>query len=224
MKITGVILTKRGKVTKTKDSLSFCDEIIVVKRNNITDFAEERNKSLEKAKNKWVIFLDDDEIVSQPLRHELSTINYELFSGYYIKRRDFMWGRELKYGETGSINLLRLAKKNAGLWRRKVHEYWDVSGKVGELNNPILHYPHQSVKEFIESINKFSGLHAYANYEENKKSSLIKIIFWPKFKFYYNFFVKLGFLDGIHGFIVILLMSFHSFLAWSKLWIHQNQK
>ena len=63
-----------------------------------------------------------------------------------------------------------------------------------------------------------STLHAQANLEEGKKSSLIKITVWPCGKFFYNYVLRLGFLDGVQGFVFALMMSFHSFLAWSKLW------
>jgi hypothetical protein len=86
-----------------------------------------------------------------------------------------------------------------------------------------LHYSHPTVKEFVKDINYFSTLHAKANREEGKIPSLAKIVIWPLGKFIYNMVFRLGFLDGMQGFIVGILMSFSSFLAWSKAWINQRR-
>lgn len=133
-----------------------------------------------------------------------------------------MWGRELAHGETGNIRLLRLARKDAGRWRRRVHETWDVRGATGELKNLLLHYPHQSLREFIADVDRMSTLHARAHLEAGVRSNLLKIIFWPAGHFFKNWAFKLGFLDGTPGFVVAAVMSFHSFLAWSKLWLSQR--
>lgn len=130
-----------------------------------------------------------------------------------------MWGKELKHGETGNVKLLRLAKRDAGLWVRAIHEIWEIKGRVGELKNPLLHYPHQTLREFIADIDWMSTLHAEENKKEGKRSDLFKIIFYPKLKFIDSWILKLGFLDGTPGFIVAIMMSLHSFLAWSKLWL-----
>lgn len=246
MKLSVVILTKNEEknISEAIQSVDFADEIIIIddissdktveiansksikvyKRRLNGDFAGQRNYGLYKAKNEWVLFLDADERPSKGLVDELITMKDEpVYDGFKIKRKDFIWGKKLRYGETGSIKLLRLARKGAGKWKRKVHEYWDIIGNVGELKNPILHYPHQTIKEFINDIDYFSTLHAEANRQEGKKSSLLKIIFWQRFKFFNNWILKLGFLDGTQGFIMALMMSFHSFLAWSKLWLMQRK-
>jgi hypothetical protein len=135
-----------------------------------------------------------------------------------------LFGRELKHGEYstsgafGNARIMRLAKKTAGRWVRPVHEVWKVKGKTGILKNPLNHYPHPTLMKFISNINYFSTIHARALKDEGKSSSLVKVIVWPPGKFVYNYFFRLGFLDGMQGFIAALMMSFHSFLSWSKLY------
>jgi glycosyltransferase involved in cell wall biosynthesis len=245
--ISAIVLTKNEEknIKDCLKSLSFADEIIVIddysqdrtreiakkmgarvfKRSLNEDFASQRNFGLDKANSKWVLFVDADERVSEKLRDEIIQITANPFiekCGFFIKRRDFLWGKELRYGEVGRIKLLRLACKDSGKWVRRVHEKWRVVGRTGTLNNPINHHPHASLREFLLSINRLSTLHARANKEEGKKSSLVKIIFWPLGHFLVNFFVKKGFLDKTPGFMVAMMMSFHSFLSWSKLWILQR--
>ena len=207
----------------------------IYKRKLNGDFAAQRNYGLNKARGKWILFIDADERVTEALASEISNIStrggpasgwkYQVstnFSGFYFRRIDFMWGKALKHGETASVRFLRLVKKGSGVWRRKVHEVWDINGETHELANPIYHYSHPTLRAFLAKINKFSTLHAIANKEEGKNSSILKIVIWPIGHFVYNFIFRLGFFDGIPGFAVAVVMSFNSFLAWSKLWFYQK--
>jgi len=249
MNISAVVLTKNEEknIKNCLESVSFCDEVViiddfstdrtekiskrygakVIKRKLANDFSKQRNIGLEKALGKWVLFVDADEVVSTPLRNEIVQATNDPISrqyiGYRLKRTDVLWGREIKHGETGSITLLRLALRESGKWRRGVHEEWEVMGPIHTLKSPLMHYPHQTIREFISSVNKQSSIHAQENAKEGKKSSLIKIIFWPIAKFISNFFGKGGFLDGMPGLIISLTMSLHSYLAWSKQWLSQKK-
>ncbi len=186
------------------------------------DFAAQRNFGLEKAKGNWVLFLDADERITPELKKEilssLQSASVIKCNGFLLKRSDYFGGRILKHGETAKVRLLRLGKKNAGQWQREVHEKWEVKGKVAELKNPLQHYPHQALNDFIDHINFHSTLHAQALKKEGVKPSLFRIVFYPKAKFIQNYVFRLGFLDGTAGIIVALMMSFHSFLANSKLY------
>lgn len=247
--ISAVILTKNeeGNIADCLESLKWCDEIIVIDDNSEdetselakkmgasvylhslnNDFSQQRNFGLSKAKNDWVLFVDADERVTEALASEIKNQILKIknnYNGFYIKRKDFIWGRELKHGETGNIKLLRLAKKGAGKWEGKVHEEWKVQGKIGQLNNPLLHYSHQSMTDFLKEINFYTDIRARELYEKGVKVNFFSIIVYPKAKFFVNYFFKLGFLDGIPGFIFALVMSFHSFLARGKLWLIWQEK
>ena len=241
-KITAAVLTKNegGNIEKCLESLSFCDEIIVVddhssdetikiaknyadrviKRRLNDDFGAQRNFALSKAQNEWVLFVDADERISKSLALEIrKAVENTRFAGYLLKRSDVLWGRTIKYGEAGKIKLLRLAKKHSGRWERRVHETWVLRGETSTLKNPIIHYPHRNISEFIKHIDHFSSLHAKENLKEGKKPSAVKICLMPQAHFLRNYIFRLGFLDGLRGFLGAYIMSFHSFLAWSKMFL-----
>lgn len=235
------------------ESLQWCDEIVVIddysndktieiakkfgakvyQRHLNDNFADQRNFGLEKAKGSWVLFVDADERVSKKLRDEIlrliSSQNFAIaekcdgYYGYYLKRRDFFGGRWLKYGETANVELLRLARKNSGKWVRKVHETWSVKKRVGKLNNPLLHYPHLAMSDFLNEVNFYSTLHADALHVQGVKPSLFRLMANPLGKFCQNYFLRLGFLDGMPGLVVALMMSFHSFLARAKLYTRKTR-
>jgi glycosyltransferase involved in cell wall biosynthesis len=250
--ISAVILTKNEEknILDCLESVFWADEIVVVDdnsqdrtidviknysakvkifKNNLNgDFSAQRNFALSKTTKDWVLFADTDERISNNLREEINTVlidekNSPKNKGFYIPRRDIMWGRILKHGETGSIKLLRLAKRDAGVWQGKVHEEWIIDGKVGKLEEQIVHYPHQTVNEFLKEINFYTTLRAKELYGKKTKVELKDIVVYPIGKFFVNYFLKFGFLDGIEGLIVSILMSFHSYLVRAKLWSYYKK-
>lgn len=245
--ITVIILTKNEEenIERCLKSVRWCDEIIIIddvstdktleiakkykttiythKLNN--DFSAQRNFGISKAKGEWILFVDSDEVVSDALAFEISNAialkdqNLNSFNGFFIKRIDFMWGKQLRHGETGGIKLLRLAKKNSGLWIGMAHEKWEVEGAIETLVNPLLHFPHRILYEFLREINFYTDIKVEELKLKNNKVSFWQIFFYPSGKFIINYFLKRGFLDGIHGLVFAITMSFHSFLVRSKLFL-----
>ncbi len=240
--LTVVVLTHNDEtnVVDCLESLSFADELIIVDDNSTDrtrelaktytsniferelrgNFADQRNFALNHSHSDWILFVDSDEVVSEKMREEIKlAIRRKGISGYYIKRFDYVWGKRIRYGEVGTVRLLRLAKQNSGKWHGKVHEEWRVKGKTLELNAPLVHIPHQSVKEFLEEIDNYSSLRAKALYEEGVKASAFSIFFYPVVKYFVNYYLKKGYRDGIPGFIYACMMSMHSFMVRSKLYL-----
>jgi hypothetical protein len=176
---------------------------------------------MSQAKGQWILFVDADERVTKGLAKEIveHVSTDKDTGGYYIQRCDHLFGKFLKHGETGNIEILRLAKKGAGLWAGKVHEVWVTKDKTKTLHSPLLHYPHVTVGEFLRDINFYSTLRAEELYEMKEHVSWWSIILYPKAKFIQNYFLRLGILDGVPGFILAAMMSFHSFLVRGKLWL-----
>jgi len=251
--ISVIILTKNEEknIERAMKSVQFCDEIIIVddgstdktleicqnskvktqifKRLVKGNFAEQRNRAMTKASNKWILFLDADEEITPELQKEIMKhIQTEEKGTYLIKRRDFFWGKELKYGETEKVRnkgLIRLIKKGDGLWKGAVHEEFvsNLSLQPGEMEGFINHFPHQTLKEFIEEVNIYSDVRARELFSKGFHATIFQILFFPFVKFNYNYFVKRGFLDGAPGFVYAFLMSFHSFLVRTKLFQMQNK-
>ncbi|NTU73189.1 glycosyltransferase family 2 protein [Candidatus Roizmanbacteria bacterium] len=245
IKISAIILARdeEKNVEKAIKSVDFADEILVIDDNSEDktklvaqrmgarvvehalnyDFAAQRNFGQAEAKGQWLLYLDADEVLSKELQGEIKSItDYdESHTAFYIPRRDFMWGTELKYGETRKARtqgIIRLVKKGSGLWTGKVHEEWTGEGKKMHLSHFINHYPHQSVRDFLQSINWYSTLRALELYKNKEQVKSFELFFKPLVKFIYTYFFLFGFIDGPAGFLYSFMMSFHSFLVRAKLY------
>lgn len=238
--ITAVILAKNeeNNLVDCLDSLMWASEIIViddestdrtmelaksknakvVRRALRQNFSKQRNYALTIAENEWVLFVDADERVSPELAQEiLKVVSDNKKDGYFIPREDKLFGKILKHGELSNKKFIRLGK--TGKWNGAVHEEWKINGKVGTLKNPLIHLPHQSLSEFISEINFYTTIRAEELYKQGIRSSWYSIILYTKGKFLYTYLIKLGFLDGLPGFVLSLIMSMHSFLVRSKLYL-----
>ncbi len=252
LKLSFVILTKNEEKNLErclKSIQKFADEIIIIdefshdktidvagkfnavliQNENSEDFGRARNLGLEKAKNEWVFFVDADEILKFQNSNFKTQIENSNFKSYKIKRVDEMWGREIKHGENGRWNEIRLMSKDAGCWMGEVHERFEPEdeGGIGDLKDIVLkHYPHQSVSEFLDEVNFYSELRAKELFEQGIKSNVWKIILYPFCKFVLDYFLWLGFLDGAPGFVIAAMMSLHAFLVRTKLYLlcRQNNK
>lgn len=249
MSISAIIITRdeEDNIEGCLESLRWCNEIIIIDDNSKdktvdkarrytdkiftrplnNDFSEQRNYALSKAKYDWILFIDADEKVTSSLRKEIQEkINEQVneYSGFLVKRKDFIWGMKIKHGEAGDIKLLRMAKRSSGEWQGKIHEVWKINGKISELKNPLFHYPHQTIGEFIKDINVYTTIRAQELFISGTSAYWTSVIFYPLGKFFYNYFFKLGFLDGIAGLVYAVIMSFHSFLVRGKLWLLWQEK
>lgn len=238
--ITTIILHKNAEehLEKALASVQWCDERIIIDDNStknienlakkydavvikrpLTRFDEQRNFGLQQTHTPWIMFLDADEIVSLQLAEEIKHITRNTKrSAFFVQRHDIFLGKTLRFGETGNIKFIRLARKDAGLWKRPVHETWDVHGQTGILEHVLLHTPHESISSFIEKINHYTDLEVQYRKEQGEKFSLINLFLYPHAKFFVNYICKLGFLDGFSGFVMAWMMSLHSLVVRVKMY------
>lgn len=241
MKITGVVLARNEeKSIKTAlESLHFCSEVLVIDDGSTDNtikyakelgatiiklpvsksFANARNTAMKHATNDWILYIDADEQVTPELATEIQMCKGDK-DAYLIPRRDYFWSTELHWGETRTARtkgIIRLVKKESGSWVGMVHEVFACFGNQGKLSGFINHIPHQTVREFIREINKYSSLRSVEMRANSHSVSVFELIFYPFGKFIYTYFIKLGFLDGAPGFVYSFIMAFHSFLVRSKI-------
>jgi hypothetical protein len=104
-----------------------------------------------------------------------------------------------------------------------VHEHVRVHGSVARFKNDIRHYVFTGLEDQIETNNEFSTLGAEDLHARKKKFSILKLVFKPFGKFFECYIWKLGFLDGVPGFIIALGAAQSLFFKFAKLWELESQ-
>jgi len=241
MKLTVAIITKNSSLDELfLKSLSLADEVVIVvdsqfrkpvKRGKINyyyhplshDFSTQRNFALDKSHGEWVLFVDDDEIISSELMKEIrQNIDQSTLSGFLIPRKDICFHQVINHGESGDIKLLRLAKQSAGKFTRKVHEKWKINGRVGELSSPLYHIKDRLISGFLSRMELYGLIDSPELTRENKPFSYFRLFANPLFKFIFSYFLKRGFLDGYPGLFQAYLMSSQSLTVRVFQWTNKS--
>jgi glycosyltransferase involved in cell wall biosynthesis len=186
-------------------------------------YAAQKNSAIEKCGGDWTLLLDADEAVSKELALEIQGIVQRKdagTAGYWIQRKNLFLGRWLRHGGFYPDRKLRLFRRGRGrVEDRLVHETIKVEGPSGILRGDLLHYAYPTLSGYIEHMNKYSSLGAQMAIQEGKRGfSFINIVIRPKLTFLYNYFLRLGFLDGKEG---LLLHFYHAvYVSWkyAKAW------
>jgi glycosyltransferase involved in cell wall biosynthesis len=204
-------------------------------------FAAQKNSAIDRASGEWILSLDADEEVSEELVRELkygsnTGQQYEWCLthshgvkvgspvGYYIPRRNLFLSRWIKHGGFYPDSKLRLFRRGTGTFEERiVHETARVNGGTGKLTGDLIHHAYPTLAGYIEHMNRYSSLGAGLAIEKNQTSGSIFAFFWnvllrPRLTFFYNYVLRLGFLDGREG---LLLHLYHAeYVSWkyAKAW------
>ena len=191
---------------------------------NWRGFGPQKAFAAKNANYDWILALDSDEALSP----ELSTEILQKFSsldphaGYEMPRQSFHMGRWIKHGGWFPDAQLRLFHRSYSMWDDSpIHEQV-ICEKKARFQNVLLHYVFEDLSDQIETNNRYSGLQADLLWEKNQRFSLFKLVVKPWSKFIECYFLKLGFLDGLPGFVIAVGAGYSVFLRWAKLWEKQK--
>lgn len=243
--LSAVILSKnsQGKIADCINSLkTWADEIIVIdglsqdntleiaKENGavvfshkfLGSFAAERNFGTEQAHSDWVLQLDSDEIVTDELKKECDALlpSTKFFS-FKFHRKNFFLGHGFKYGGWYHYSQ-HLFKRGFAHYEGRVHEKMIVNGEVGVMNADILHFPFDSISDFIIRQDRYTDLQAQdiLDSKEELTGKVIRynLVFKPLKLFKKMYLNKKGYKEGMYGFVFSFLFAFVHFLKWVKVW------
>lgn len=249
-----VVLVTHNEEEIIKDcleSIKFADEIVVVDTESIDKTVEisrnytakiiittnkpnpnvNMNIGFEATTGEWILLIAPDERVTAELQKEiLFVINSPgTKEGYYMPRKNYFLGKWLKHGGHYPDWQLRLFRKNKGRFPEKsVHESLQVEGKVDYLKNPLIHYSYPNLNELLRKIDLYSrGDFKFLK----EKGWKIKPgnYFWffilrPFLVFCQKYFLKLGFLDGVEGFIFAASSAYADFYRSAYFWNKSQKK
>ena len=238
-----VAFNEEANIARTLEPVRWADEIVLVDSGS-TDrtceiaktygakvihepwrgYVAQKNYALELCTQDWVLCLDADEEVTSALADEIrKAIAGNGNRGYAIPRKNLFMGRWMRFGGFYPDPKLRLFRRGEGYSTgHDPHDRYvmkDSAADVIRCKHPMVHYTYPTLTLYLDHMNRYSSLGAKKAFGEGHRSfSFINIVLRPIFTFLYNYFIRLGILDGREG---LLLHLYHcAYVSWkySKAW------
>ncbi len=248
-KLTAIIPTynEEHNIAEAIADVMFADEIIVVDsfstdktveiatslgatiyQHAYEHSAAQKNWIIPQSKHEWIFLLDADERVSDNLKQEIHHIlSKEKIEeeAFWIKRITYFVGRRVRYSGWQGDKVIRLFRRDTCRYENKhVHAEIETPGKVGKLNEKLSHYTFKSMDHYIAKMNQYATWKADQFHKQNKSPNLFDFVFKPIFRFFKNYIIDLGFLDGKNGLVISGLNAYGIFLRYAKLYALRSNK
>jgi glycosyltransferase involved in cell wall biosynthesis len=207
-------------------------------------FAVQKNSAIDKATGDWILSLDADEEMSVEAQ-KFVDLNFTALLSIFpdatalsFNRRNYFLGRWIRFGGFYPDPKVRLFRRGSGLFEdRLVHEDIRISRgkKVVDPNLEydertdfhLIHHSYSTLSDYIEHMNRYSSLSAEMVVAKGKgkvRFSVINIVVRPLFTFIYNYFFRLGFLDGREGLLLHLYHAVYVSWKYAKAWELSRKK
>ena len=214
-------------------SVKFADEIIVVDSmssdatvkiatdqgcqvlsRKFDNFSNQKNHALQFATSEWVLFLDGDERITYALQKEiLKVISSNKHTGYKLNFPHFYMNRFLYHHDN---DVTRLVVRNKCHFEGSVHEKLIVDGSIGTLKNKVLHYTYKGLLHYIGKKDSYAWFQAERILYKKKGMNYFHLAFKPAYRFFHEYIIRGGFLDGIPGLAVAAINSYGVFSRYAK--------
>ncbi len=251
IKISSILIAKNEEhnIARCVESQIECiDEIVVLIDKDSSDKTLDIVKSYGKVKyqvvewkgysgtkqfglsltsNDWIFWIDADEAITPALKEELNAFKKSSpeNQAYSVPRKAYFLGRWIKHCGWYPGRIIRLFDKNKVSFSDKtVHEGLVVNGATGKLDSDLEHYTDPTIHHYFKKFNKYTSLAAEELFKERKSVSMNDIVLRPAFIFFKMYLLKLGFLDGLQGFILSVFSSAYVFTKYCKLWELRKNK
>ena len=239
-----ITLNEEANIRRTLESVRWADEIIIVDSGSSDrtaeiarsysgkvfieewkGFAKQKNSGLQKASGDWILSLDADEEVEPALADEMQkALSADPGNaGFWIRRENYFLGRWMRHGGFYPDRKLRLFRRGAGSFEeRLVHEDVHLEGHAPTVNlkGHLLHYAYPTLESYIDHMDRYSSLGAQMMEGKLHRTrfSLLDILVRPQLTFFYNYVLRLGFLDGREGLLLHLNHSVYVHWKYAKAW------
>jgi glycosyltransferase involved in cell wall biosynthesis len=253
--LVAVVLTlnEEKNIGPCLDSLQWCDAIVVwdsFSTDRTCDIARAKGAALyqhpfkgygsqrqaamdavcERLGARWVFFVDADERATPELAHEIRRVIVERpdVVGWWVPRHNYILSRLTLHAGWYPDHQLRLLRPCRSHWdpAREVHELPILNGAEGYLQNVLIHYNYDSIKQFIETQEKYTDIDARILYDAGQRPKPWSPFSMPVRHFKWRFIDLKGYRDGLHGLWLSLMMSYYEgqkYRRLAKLWREKRQ-
>lgn len=245
LSVAVVAMDEEANIGRTLASVRWADEIVLVDSGSkdrtceiareygarvVTEpwrgYVAQKQYAIDLCTKDWVLLLDADEEVSTELAAEIRGVltDPNALNGYRLPRKNLFLGRWMRHGGFYPDPKLRLFRRGQGfVTGHDPHDRCELKSEVpqriGQFRGAMVHYTYPTLTYYIGHMNRYSSLGAQKAVGEGHRGfSVANIVFRPLTTFVYNYFFRLGFLDGREG---LLLHMYHAgYVSWkyAKAW------
>jgi glycosyltransferase involved in cell wall biosynthesis len=223
-----ILVVDSGSTDDTlKIAREFTDRIL---QREYVNPASQRNWAIPQARHSWVLIIDADERVTPELGEEIRRIisSADSCSGYFIRRRNFFAGKEIRHCGWQRDWVVRLFRRDEGRYDdSRPHNYHagvKVAGKTGRCRGVMDHHPYRDLKTYLEKLRRYSDWGGLDAAQQGERASFWRLLFHPMGRFLRMYVLQRGFLDGMHGLVICLLAACYTALQDVRLWEIQGSK
>ena len=221
---TEIIVVDSFSTDRTK---AICEEYDVkFFEHDFEGHVEQKNYAASLASHDYILSLDADECLSDELKSSIMNIkNGQVQPAYSFNRLTNYCGTWIRYCGWYPDTKIRLWNKHAGHWGGlNPHDKIILNDNIRptHLKGDLLHYSYKSIDQHLDQIKFFSTIGSKAALQNGKRSNLFKVIFAPVFKFIKDYILRLGILDGYHGYVVCRMGAIAKFMKYHKLLLLQK--
>lgn len=165
-------------------------------------YGRTKNFGNDRAKNDWILSLDADEYLDDKLLNELRALSPQDKVVYLINRLTYVGDTPIKHGGWYPDWKERLFNRKFVRWDDKpVHESLVIAHDFGrvKLSGLMHHLSVKSFSELDERLDRYARLRAEEWMTKPRKQGIVFRLFRPSFRFFRNFVLRRGFLDGSNG-------------------------
>jgi glycosyltransferase involved in cell wall biosynthesis len=183
-------------------------------------YSNTKNYANAQAQYDWVLSLDADEALSEELKQSILTIKQtQELSTYKFHRLTNYCGTWIKHCGWYPDTKIRLFDRRITQWEGSIHERLIIHSNASAvlLKGDCLHYSYYTLEQHYLQTEKFSTLIAESMFEKGKKVSVFKMWLSPAVKFFSDYIIKRGILDGSAGYTICKISAYTSYLKYKKL-------
>lgn len=193
--------------------------------NNVTfthqewlGFGRQKQYAVDSTSGGWILNLDADEILSEPLIQEIENLSSKPSSlAYKIPRQSHFKNTKIRFSGWRPDYVIRLFHTKFCAYNDNiVHESVTGFTKLQTLKSNIIHFPYPDDKTIAKKIRLYGHLAQRQRIESQHHQSKIYAGLRCGWAFIRTYLLRLGFLDGPAGFNISLMNARVTFIKYSK--------
>jgi glycosyltransferase involved in cell wall biosynthesis len=181
-----------------------------------------KNWAIPQASHPWVLIVDADERVTEPLAAEINALLAAgpRHDGYDIYRANYFLGHRIRHAGWGSDKVMRLFRRDLGRYQGESDhaEVHVASGRTSHLKARLEHFTYWTYDQYFRKLERYTVQGAQMKHAAGRRASYAQMLLAPPLRFLHCYIFRLGFLDGLAGLQISALTGMSSFVKQLRLW------